>query len=167
MCAWCSAVTPTSKTSPYRYCGPNCRTAAAALRRHMGKSSPLTPCEDCGLPCRPRAQARDQSLCNRCRFVKKGRQRNIAMARRRHAENAGDKITWQKLGDRDGWRCHICDGIVKQVAGAAKQPHGATIDHLVPVADDGRHTWDNVALAHRSCNVRRGAGGAVQLRLAG
>jgi 5-methylcytosine-specific restriction endonuclease McrA len=33
--------------------------------------------------------------------------------------------------------------------------------------DGGTHTWDNVALAHRSCNLKRGAGGVAQLRLVG
>ena len=44
---------------------------------------------------------------------------------------------------------------------------GATVDHLVPIAAGGLHTWDNVALAHRRCNLKRGAAGIVQLRLVG
>jgi 5-methylcytosine-specific restriction endonuclease McrA len=89
------------------------------------------------------------------------------MGRRIAAEKSGDDITWQELGERDGWVCHLCNGKVKKLGGRAKQPKGATVDHLVPIADGGSHTWDNVALAHRSCNTSRGAGGTAQLRLVG
>lgn len=79
---------------------------------------------------------------------------------------AGDKgIHWSKVGERDGWRCHICGRTVEQRAGGAKAPKGATVDHLIPIADGGTHTWENVALAHRRCNVSRGAKGSAQLRL--
>jgi 5-methylcytosine-specific restriction endonuclease McrA len=117
--------------------------------------------------CRHLKNARDQSLCNRCRFVKNARRRNKTQARRTAAEKVGDRITWRELGERDGWVCHICSGKVKRVSGRAKEPRGATVDHLIPVAAHGTHRWDNVALAHRSCNVSRGAAGEVQLRLVG
>jgi 5-methylcytosine-specific restriction endonuclease McrA len=117
--------------------------------------------------CRYRKWKRDESLCNRCRFIKKARQKNVATARRQSAEKAGDKIAWRELGERDGWQCHICNRKVQKRAGTAKQPKGATVDHIVPVAHGGSHTWDNVALAHRVCNTSRGAAGEVQLRLVG
>jgi hypothetical protein len=133
--------------------------------RYRFKSSALTSCENCDVPCR--TPKNGQPLCNRCRFIKRGLARNRAMARRYAAEKAGDDISWRELGERDGWRCHICNRKVQKRAGTAKQPRGATVDHIVPLTDDGLHTWDNVALAHRECNTSRGAGGEVQLRLAG
>ena len=42
-----------------------------------------------------------------------------------------------------------------------------SIDHLIPVSDGGAHTWDNVALAHRTCNSTRGTTGTAQLLLVG
>lgn len=137
------------------------------MRSMFGKSCNLTSCEECGLACRPRGHERDQSLCNRCRFIKRARYRGKAMGRRYASEKAGDDITWGELGERDKWRCHICGDRVLKRAGKAKQPRGATVDHLIPIADGGTHTWDNVALAHRSCNTSRGAGGIAQLRLTG
>ena len=80
------------------------------------------------------------------------------MARRQAAEQRGDKgITWQTVADRDGWDCHLCGESVKHAAGTAHEPEGATVDHLTPIALGGSHTWDNVALAHRRCNISRGA----------
>jgi 5-methylcytosine-specific restriction endonuclease McrA len=41
------------------------------------------------------------------------------------------------------------------------------VDHLVPIAAGGSHTWDNVAVAHWDCNQSRGHTGPAQLRLVG
>jgi 5-methylcytosine-specific restriction endonuclease McrA len=70
------------------------------------------------------------------------------------------------VGDRDGWRCHLCGGRVRSDL-SGSQELGPTIDHLVPVSAGGRDELVNVALAHRRCNVARGNRGEVQLRLLG
>ena len=41
------------------------------------------------------------------------------------------------------------------------------IDHLIPLAAGGEHSYLNVAAAHRACNCARGAHGAAQLALIG
>lgn len=74
-----------------------------------------------------------------------------------------DDIDLGELILRDRGACHICG---KQVAkrkkyGSRKGPRGKmanqpTIDHIVPVSRGGEHTWENVKLAHRSCNSRKG-----------
>lgn len=75
------------------------------------------------------------------------------------------RYTLTKIGDRDGWKCHICGKKVDvNLSGMANA--GPTIDHLVPVSAGGSDDEWNVALAHRICNLSRGAGGMVQLRLA-
>jgi len=103
---------------------------------------------------------------HRCDACKRGH-RGPSEVKRRHAVRSGDQsISWQTCGERDGWVCHLCRCKVKREAGGAKNPKGATVDHLIPVSADGHHEWDNVALACWDCNVRRGALGLVQLRLA-
>jgi 5-methylcytosine-specific restriction endonuclease McrA len=62
------------------------------------------------------------------------------------------------VAERDHWKCHICLKIVTK--------KNWSIDHLIPLSKGGNHTYENVALAHRSCNSRRGAGRLpAQLRL--
>ena len=68
------------------------------------------------------------------------------------------EITLESLYRRDNGICHICgkpcnyedytvDGDVF-IAGNWYP----SIDHVVPVSKGGRHSWDNVKLAHRLCN---------------
>ena len=69
------------------------------------------------------------------------------------------------VGDRDGWKCHLCGKRVNPLI-KNPDPKGPTIDHLIPIAAGGLDSFDNVALAHWSCNSARGARGLAQLRLA-
>ena len=67
-------------------------------------------------------------------------------------------ITLESLFKRDKGICHICgkpcdyedytvDGDIF-IAGNWYP----SIDHVIPVSKGGRHSWDNVKLAHRLCN---------------
>lgn len=60
-------------------------------------------------------------------------------------------ITLKKLIDRDGLQCHIC-GLICVYDGDGKGDLYPSIDHLLPIARGGGHTWDNVRIAHRRCN---------------
>lgn len=44
---------------------------------------------------------------------------------------------------RDGHRCQYCGA------------HADSIDHVLPRAKGGQHTWDNVVAACRPCNTRK------------
>lgn len=84
--------------------------------------------------------------------------------RRAKIQNAlvdGD-ITLYKLFNRDNGRCHICGGecdwndyrhINNRFVCGNNYP---TIDHVIPLAKGGMHSWDNVRLAHHSCNSAKG-----------
>lgn len=153
-CIRCGDVTP-----PYhsKYCGEACRTAEKATKAPL----PKVPCHSCGELFKRRNKSH---TCRSCADSNRG----AAESRRRKRQRDGDKsIHWRPLGERDGWKCHICGLKVLQKAGTAHEPNGATVDHLVPVAKDGEHVWANVALAHRHCNSSRQTGGVAQLRLVG
>ena len=57
-----------------------------------------------------------------------------------------------KLIERDGPNCHLC-GLPTE----SRWGHwAATIDHLIPQSKGGKHTLENLRLAHFLCNVIRG-----------
>lgn len=43
--------------------------------------------------------------------------------------------------------CHLCDNYV--------EPRLATRDHIIPLSEGGTNRWENIALAHTSCNNNR------------
>lgn len=50
---------------------------------------------------------------------------------------------------RDGYRCHICAGDVV--------PGEIHYDHVIPLSRGGEHSYDNVRVAHATCNLRKGS----------
>lgn len=85
---------------------------------------------------------------------------------RRRAQTHGKPFRFDAIAERDGWRCHLCGRRIDPTI-SRRHPMGATIDHLVPIAAGGGDEPENVALAHRDCNIRRGTKGIAQLRLVG
>ena len=59
------------------------------------------------------------------------------------------KFSRENVYARDGGRCQYCAMKV--------QRHEATYDHVVPRAQGGKTTWDNVVICCVPCNQRKGA----------
>lgn len=57
--------------------------------------------------------------------------------------------------ERDEWVCGICSTPVDRTL-AYPDPMSPSLDHVLPLSLGGHHTMENVALAHLSCNVRKG-----------
>lgn len=125
-------------------------------------------CKACG---KPFVGPQHQAMCSKCQW-QRWKDKNPAKARkikarcraiRRQAEVAED-IDPEAVYERDGWKCGICG---RKVNPKTKFPHpmSATLDHIIPLAKGGTHTWDNVQCAHYTCNCRKRTSGSGQLRL--
>ena len=73
-------------------------------------------------------------------------------------------ITLMKLIFRDNNTCYLCGEKcdpfdTKRVNGRTQIGSlYPTIEHVIPVCKGGRHTWDNVKLAHMKCNAYKAMG---------
>ena len=56
--------------------------------------------------------------------------------------------------ERDGWRCHICSSLIDP--GVTFGPEKYSLDHVMPIARGGGHTYDNVKATHWRCNLKKG-----------
>lgn len=92
--------------------------------------------------------------------------RNARTGRMKALKKNGEldaSITLDALIKRDNEVCHICGERINREDYEYKKGYicvGAsypTIDHVVPIAKGGTHTWENVKLAHMLCNARKGA----------
>lgn len=71
-------------------------------------------------------------------------QRRRARLRGVEVEAVERELVWE----RDGGLCRICgDGVV--------DPSGWHLDHIVPICKGGGHTFDNLAVTHPACNLRK------------
>lgn len=108
-----------------------------------------------------------QKICcsSECSRKKRNRQHNRDRRYKKLLENGDiDKsITLDKLIKRDNGICYLCGAAVNlndyTLINGIKQvgPMYPSIDHVIPVARGGTHTWNNVKLAHLMCNVKKGA----------
>jgi 5-methylcytosine-specific restriction endonuclease McrA len=84
---------------------------------------------------------------------------------REAAYRDGDPITRDGVIARVGRRCHLCKKLARLDVNHL-HPLAAEVDHLIPISKGGGNVWDNVAIAHRACNVKKSNKAAGdQLRL--
>lgn len=81
-----------------------------------------------------------------------GLRRALDKKAKRRARDLGatevENISRDEIMQRDNQTCHLCLRWVSV--------HDASLDHVVPLSKGGQHTKDNVRLAHRVCNSRKG-----------
>ena len=58
---------------------------------------------------------------------------------------------------RDKWLCQICFRPIPKFVSSPYDPQRATIDHRLPLAAGGNHTYTNLQSAHLGCNSAKGA----------
>lgn len=72
----------------------------------------------------------------------------------------------RKLIDRDGVHCHYCGVQLVWSDGLSYQENGLSIDHITPQTEGGETELDNLVLACRKCNTRKGTKHYQEFRLA-
>lgn len=74
--------------------------------------------------------------------------------------NKRDKYTEQQVLETYGSDCHICSEPIDMKAsrkiGVKDWKRGLNIDHVIPLAQGGSDTLDNVRPAHALCNLKKG-----------
>lgn len=104
----------------------------------------------CSLVC---FRTRSDSETARRKQLERWRRKNRA---RRSAVCTGSYETYE-IAHRDGFRCQLCKSPVDMTLSGMEQ-WGPTIDHVIPLAKGGVDGPENVQLAHRICNLRKGVG---------
>lgn len=104
-------------------------------------------CRECGVSIATRGpQARYCTVCGP--LVN----RRINHARRRVARKTGEAVDPIKVFERDGWKCHLCLRMTLPGQRGSYHPRAPELDHIVPLAKGGSHTYANAACSCRKCN---------------
>lgn len=120
-------------------------------------------CVVCGAKFRCYENTSQKTCSIECR--KMLRNTRTGLKRVPEAQIVDPDITLRRLFKRDNGICYICGGRCDfsdwRLSGNGKRYPGEkhpSIDHVIPIARGGLHSWDNVRLAHWGCNIRKGAG---------
>lgn len=106
-----------------------------------------------------------KTYCERCRKLlhqenKRKHRRSVGKNHRQRARQYGvcyEPVNRNKVFERDGWKCGICN---RKVDKRLKHPNprSASLDHIIPLSwriwEHG-HTYVNTRCAHFDCNVKR------------
>lgn len=91
-------------------------------------------------------------------WARNNRERRRESEHRRRARKAGvasERVDLIAVWERDGGACWLCSCAIDPDL-VAPDPGSPSLDHKVPLARGGSHTYANVAMAHLGCNLRKG-----------
>lgn len=79
-------------------------------------------------------------------------------AKRRAMKRAAyvEHVYRRRVFERDAWQCYLCGYEVRRDVDRY-HPLAPELDHVVPLARGGAHSYANVRTAHRRCNQSKGA----------
>lgn len=105
--------------------------------------------------------------CKRRAPEVRDQRRHAKHARKARLRGGGVEVVYRtRVFERDGWRCQLCGRLVAR-ARVVPHPLAPTLDHIVPLAAGGEHSYRNVQLAHFICNRTKSDRGGAQLRWTG
>lgn len=129
-----------------RYHSPDC---AAIASRSVPGSGPKA-CRRCGQPFSARQP--NATFCSRPCYAIWHNTHGAGLERNTHRLTRRERLA---IFDRDHWTCYLCGSVIPPDR-KRPDPLAGTLDHIIPVAMNGRHHPSNLAAAHLGCNIAKG-----------
>lgn len=132
---------------------------------------PSRICEWCGRSFKPLRRSRARWCSDRCVRAKWAKDHPEVASGNKHRRRARlhgvetESISPREVFVRDGWICQLCHQPTPQRLIGTRSPQRPTLDHIVPIAKGGAHTYQNVQCACSQCNCRKSAHVKGQFRL--
>ena len=143
----------------------------AQRKKEAEERLPVFTCKICGKQFK--SNQKDRKTCGgECSQIY-AKEMKAAWADRRIREGClvDKNITLKRLYKRDSGICYLCGGLCdwndKSIGKKSVMICGdkyPTIDHVIPLAKGGLHSWENVKLAHWRCNINKSDGVFPNLR---
>lgn len=129
---------------------------ADLISRQVEERLAIHVCKNCGKEyCIGTTGYNSKQYCSeKCMKRWAMRVKNDRRLKRMKQRKHDNDITLEKLFGRDSGICYLCGGACDwddMTDGNAGDSY-PSIDHVLPLAKGGTHTWDNIKLAHRKCN---------------
>lgn len=150
-----------------KLCSAACHAPARTYRRDTRPKACLT----CNRTFHPGSTGgkRCDYCSEACRTVAERRSKGIYKMRRRARARAAhvESVDPFKVFARDRWRCQLCGIKTPQAKRGTHHPDAPELDHIVPLAIGGEHSYRNAQCTCRRCNQAKGATVKGQLLLIG
>lgn len=168
-------------------CGNKCKQAAYALRHgiytqlqreqiadtfRVRVTTPMGaprqgPVEPRRCVCGVYVTQKGYRLCSVCSGARakagKATARKAGKLRRRGARV--ESVDLLKVLERDGWRCQLCGRKTPARLRGSFDPRAPEVDHILPIAAGGEHSYRNTQCSCRACNIAKASTPRGQMRL--
>lgn len=159
------------------YCGEECIKAFTRNKYHENRDAILKNIRDNYKP-----KPKTEKICKQCDGVFMGFDGNrycSDVCRRIVKHDRKDKRRAEKMGvyyepvnalrvfERDGWQCQLCMKKLKPKHRGTIRDDAPELDHIIPWAQGGEHSYRNTQCACRKCNSKKRDIERGQLRLFG
>ena len=147
---------------PYNYAESSCRRLGLGGAIAKPVSLGERKCKRCGKLFMVDSFHKNQKYCSADCTKSDSHSRNDIIRKRLKNKLTVDQITLHELAKRDNNICYLCGKRVNwqdyRVVNGVKHTLGdyPSIDHVIPLAKGGLHSWENVKLAHIRCNASKG-----------
>ena len=159
-----------AKSNAKKFCSTKC--ASTYRQRLLGVKQAhriqMAKCKECGVEFKPKRSENSIFCSRKCSFIhtsknglRKGNRysdsNNSCQERRKRRikENGREHVIKTKVFERDKWTCHICGCKTPKSKRGTMSPNAPELDHIVPIAAGGSHTYANVACACKRCNIKK------------
>lgn len=172
---WVCPVCGVATRAKGRRCQP-CKAASIEAQRVASLRRQPRPCVVCGKAFHP--SYGNAKICgDECQRVRRKANVKAAPSRKKHkradrirrkAKLRGvtvERVIPEDVFQRDGWRCQLCGCSTPKRLRGSYDRRAPELDHIVPIAMGGSHSYDNTQCACRHCNATKGARLMGQLRL--
>jgi hypothetical protein len=159
-------------SSQSRACSKACaralrgRAAIDNYKRTRRPNPGICRCKECGAMFEPVYPSKHRAFCSPECMNAHGNRIGKAQRRARMRDAEREPVDPIAVFDRDGWRCQLCGVATSRRFRGTCQSNAPEMDHIVPLAVGGSHTYANVQCSCRQCNIAKGARTLGQLRLA-
>jgi hypothetical protein len=168
-CAYCRK-SYTARGVLSEYCSKQCLYDHGVRRQHA-KDALVLSCTICQCSFCPMYGHSQMQVCGSpdCRLIVKRIDNGLGRARRRYraATQGKERVNPFRVFDRDRWTCHLCKRKTPRKLRGTHDPMAPELDHIIPLAAGGSHTYVNTACACRACNQAKSAKPLGQLLLIG
>lgn len=175
-CRQCGSEFSAEKTDNQKYCSTTCRLSVyqekariswRAKARHLDGAR---SCKECGRAFHPRQTDGPGTRKTYCSQDCSDRYRKrIDDMKRRAVKRAArvEAVDPFKVFERDRWKCQLCGVRTLRRLRGSSDDRAPELDHIVPLAKSGDHSYRNTQCACRACNRAKLAKPLGQLRMFG
>lgn len=147
------------------YCGGKCES------RRVSIAPKTKTCKCCGNEYKPSfTGGRPNEYCSDlCSSLVDAARSRISKAKRKAVLKSAkvESVDPFKVFERDGWECQLCGIKTPKSKRGTYDDNAPELDHILPLAKGGEHSYKNTQCACRKCNGLKSDKPMGQLRLMG